>query len=116
VKSEKQKNESENVFSKACREYTITNNLYYNYKSLSYLNTTDIGGLDPLFVNASLDLETANFHLLQGSPAVGNGTATGLINDHDADGVVRPYQGQWDIGAYSWYVLRYFFSFSVVER
>ncbi|GEM_PF-2406633 len=55
---------------------------------------------NPKFVNAG----GADFHLQNGSPAIDSGTGTSAPND-DFDGVSRPQNGAWDIGAFEYLVV-----------
>ncbi len=55
---------------------------------------------DPQFVNAA----GADFHLQNNSPAIDSGTGTNAPND-DFDGVSRPQNGAWDIGAFEYLVV-----------
>ncbi|MBC8011868.1 MAG: right-handed parallel beta-helix repeat-containing protein, partial [Burkholderiales bacterium] len=62
-----------------------------------------LGGVraDPLFVRASLDPATADFHLTPGSPALDAATsAYDFIPTRDLDGHPRPAGPALDIGAY----------------
>jgi hypothetical protein len=54
-----------------------------------------INGGDPKF----FDLESEDFHLLTGSPAIDYGTPISSF-DFDMEGISRPQGEQWDIGAY----------------
>ena len=69
---------------------TIEKNPYYK-------ESTDLIGVDPLFINIS----GYDFHLQSGSQAKDKGIAlTGFATDKD--GIVRPQGSAWDIGAYEY--------------
>jgi parallel beta-helix repeat protein len=54
---------------------------------------------DPLFVNPSLNPDIADFHIMSGSPAIDNASATyGPAIDYG--GISRPQGSGYDIGAY----------------
>ena len=57
-------------------------------------------GVDPEFVNPSIEPTSANFHLRPTSPAIGRGTLAFGVPTFDLDGVSRP-AGDVDIGAYA---------------
>ncbi len=75
-------------------------NLYFGTTNISNKSSSDRVG-DPLFENPSTDLNTANFRLRPGSPAIdaalaGNSPAT------DVGGLSRPVGAAADIGAWEW--------------
>lgn len=57
---------------------------------------------DPLFVArpANSVVGSGDFHLQPGSPAIGAGANLGAFLTMDAEGKLRPSQGNWDVGAY----------------
>jgi parallel beta-helix repeat protein len=85
-------------------ELSMQNNIWfggvfrgsYSPKGSNYILT------DPLFVNASVNPNIANFHLNSNSPAINNGTGNpySASQANDFDGVFRPQGNGYDIGAY----------------
>lgn len=53
---------------------------------------------DPLFADAG----EGDFHLLSNSPCIDNGTDEG-VSDTDKDGIPRPFDNGYDMGAYEYY-------------
>jgi len=78
---------------------TIYNyNVYFN--GTSYKNGPNDKTADPKFVNRALDA-TANFQLLNTSPAINNGSVTaGQFSPVDILGIARPVGFSSDMGAY----------------
>lgn len=93
------------------RAININNNLIYNGSletcddnnggatcaTLTYSQSNNIIGRDPLFVNAS----THDFHLQSGSPAIDKGSPENAPS-HDHDHNIRPQGLAYDIGAYEY--------------
>ena len=52
---------------------------------------------DPKFVSAT------DFHLADGSPAIDQGRASGLLGTLDLDGFTRTFGAKPDVGAYEWH-------------
>ncbi len=77
---------------------TLSNNLRQDSLPTDFSGRNDVLA-DPLFVNASTDPATANFHLQGGSPAIRR-AAAGRGPSRDFDGVVRPARTSGDIGAF----------------
>jgi|GEM_PF-1049594 len=80
---------------------TIYNhNVYFN--GTSYKNGPNDKTADPKFVNRALDA-TANFQLLNTSPAINNGSVTaGQFSANDILGIARPVGFSSDMGAYEY--------------
>jgi hypothetical protein len=75
-------------------------NIYFN--GTSYKNGPNDRTIDPKFVNKALDA-TANFQLLNTSPAINNGnTISGLFAAKDILGISRPVGFSSDMGAYEY--------------
>lgn len=80
------------------------NNTVYDYNLYFNTNKIIVNGLhdvkaDPNFVNPTLVLATADFHLQSGSGAIDKGTfARAPLTDYAND--IRPAGGGFDIGAY----------------
>ncbi len=78
------------------------NNVYFNDAKV-ILGKNDVIA-DPKFANASIDASLADFHVLEGSPAVDKGVA--LFTDptdilaFDINGIARPRGNAVDAGAY----------------
>jgi parallel beta-helix repeat protein len=87
----------------ATSELTMQNNLFFGgiFTSASPKGVNYIIA-DPLFVNATIDPSTANFHLKPNSPAIDKGTSNldPASQRIDFDGVSRPQGAGYDIGAY----------------
>jgi hypothetical protein len=86
------------------RDCTVQNNIVYQPGVTSPRPIVDLGAnntfsnnltSDPLFVDPSAH----DFHLLEDSPAIGEGTALAEVTE-DYDGVLRPQGNAYDIGAY----------------
>jgi parallel beta-helix repeat protein len=76
------------------------NNLYFGTTNIPNKSPSDKVG-DPLFENASTDLNTANFRLRSGSPAIDTALA-GQSPATDVGGLSRPVGAGSDIGAWEW--------------
>ena len=63
-------------------------------------NGTDCIFANPLFVNLSTDRETADFHLTEGSPAIGHGLTEGHYHFPVSDIEKHSRKGRFDCGAY----------------
>jgi parallel beta-helix repeat protein len=110
------------IFASDCRDVNIYNNILYalpgnkinsNFSNINcdydynlYFGDGEIEIVgpnsiiaDPAFVNESLNLTSANFHLNSGSPAINSGTFS-KAPQTDFDGTVRSFQGGIDIGAF----------------
>lgn len=75
-------------------------NIYFN--GTSYKNGPNDKIIDPKFVNKALDA-TANFQLLNTSPAINNGNSiSGLFAAKDILGITRPVGFSSDMGAYEY--------------
>lgn len=72
------------------------NNIYWN-GNIKFRRTGDLEA-DPMFVNASTDRKVADFHLQEGSPAIGHGTDFSANPATDRDG--NPRSPGFDCGAY----------------
>jgi hypothetical protein len=106
-------NDTGNTGTSTIRNCIITNNgstglrtegsvMNHSY-NLVWGNSGDYGGTtagtgeisaDPQFASA------ADYHIEDGSPAVGAGTDLSGITTVDLDGVTRPHGGGWDLGVY----------------
>lgn len=79
-------------------DVVYTNNICWQgnvtYQGSGYLYA------DPLFVNASTDRTVADFHLRDGSPAIGHGASLSYNPSRDLDGKRR--DGRFDCGAYQY--------------
>lgn len=76
-----------------------TNNVYYQGQ-VKISGTADLVA-DPLFVNLSRDNFEADFHLTEGSPAIGHGTTDmPYLPERDIEGKSR--KGRFDCGAYQY--------------
>ena len=76
--------------------HKVKNNLFYqNSVSGMSLDSTNLNGTNPQFVNSG----TGNFRLQAGSPAIDRGTALTESNT-DIVGTPRPQGASFDIGAY----------------
>jgi hypothetical protein len=85
-----------------------TSNVTFDY-NIYFNGSADVTGLhdkfiNPLFVNASIDPAIADFHLLNGSPAIDYGTSVfalpAITPTTDYDGNSRPIGNGIDAGAY----------------
>jgi parallel beta-helix repeat protein len=72
-------------------------NIYFN-GAVAIKGKNDLVA-DPLFVNASVDPATADFHVKDGSPAIDFGTSE-LFASKDISGETRPKGSRVDAGAY----------------
>jgi hypothetical protein len=85
-------------------ELTMQNNLFFGgtFSGSSSPKGVNYIIADPLFVSATIDPSTANFHLKPNSPAIDKGTSNlDPASQHiDFDGVSRPQGAGYDIGAY----------------
>jgi parallel beta-helix repeat protein len=87
---------SQAIVNISSRNVEIENNLLFG----SHRTDRGVGTLikaDPLFVNASTDLNTADFSLRRGSPAIGAGASENCAKTY-FDGT--PRQGACDLGAF----------------
>lgn len=76
-----------------------TNNLYYQGQ-VKIAGTGDLVA-DPLFVNLSRDNFEADFHLTEGSPAIGHGSMDmPYLPERDIEG--KPRKDRFDCGAYQY--------------
>ena len=74
-----------------------TNNLYFQGQ-VKIAGTGDLVA-DPQFVNLSIDNVEADFHLTEGSPAIGHGSLNmPYLPERDIEGRLR--KGRFDCGAY----------------
>lgn len=79
--------------------YTIENNLLNGPSGKPRCDWgSEMLGVNPVLAAPQLASAT-DFHLTANSPAIDAGTATNAP-DHDYDGLIRPMNGVWDIGAY----------------
>lgn len=91
---------------KASRKGTTSSNISFDY-NLNFGGTAyitgihDINGKDPLFVNPSLNILTADFRLKTDSPAIDSALSTQSPAD-DYIGNSRPQGAGYDIGAYEY--------------
>jgi parallel beta-helix repeat protein len=76
------------------------NNLYFGTTNIPDKSSSDKVG-DPLFENPSTDLNTANFRLKSGSPAI-DAALTRNSPATDVGGLPRPVGAGSDIGAWEW--------------
>ena len=111
------------IFSNQCRNVNIVNNIMYakdggccntvpvNPDSESYENNLYFNGeervmgihgkvADPKFVAPTTESLNSDFHLLEGSPAIGAGTFKEYMPETDRDGISR--EGRIDAGAYQY--------------
>ena len=77
---------------------TYDYNLYYNGLKPEVMGAHDIVA-NPCFVHPGDDFTQADFHLQQGSPAIGSGTSI-LAPTKDLAGNARPGKSGYDRGAY----------------
>jgi parallel beta-helix repeat protein len=78
---------------------TYDYNLYFN-GTVAVSGAHDVVG-NPLFVAPGLDVATADFRLLSGSPAIDSGTTvSGVTSTADRTGLARPQGSALDRGAY----------------
>ncbi len=77
-------------------QVSLTNNLYFNGSNVPSQDANGVEA-DPLFVNAA----SGDLRLQATSPAINKGSAmVGSVVTVDANGVVRPQNGAFDIGAF----------------
>ena len=111
------------IFSNQCRNVNIVNNIMYakdggccntvpvNPDSEIYENNLYFNGevrvmgingkvADPKFVAPTTESLNSDFHLLEGSPAIGAGTFKEYMPETDRDGISR--EGRIDAGAYQY--------------
>ncbi len=94
-----------NVYDGTDPQYKVSNivferNLYFNTTNIPNKTASDLVG-DPLFESASTDLNTANFRLRPGSPAI-DAALAGNSPLTDVGGLSRPVGAASDIGAWEW--------------
>lgn len=77
------------------------NNLYFGASTVPVTSPSDIVGRDPLFVNPTLDLGTANFAVRAGSPAIDTALAA-QSPATDIAGTRRPVGAGPDLGAWEY--------------
>jgi hypothetical protein len=78
---------------------TFDYNLYFNTKTLSVKGEHDIRDLDPLYIKASTDADSADFRLQEGSPAIDAGSSE-YAPSTDITGGPRVIGAGIDLGAY----------------
>ncbi len=76
---------------------TVSNNVYYNSGNGPSQDAKAVNN-NPLFVNVAM----GDFRLQGTSPAKNTGAALEIVTK-DIDGIGRPQDGAWDIGAYEYY-------------
>ncbi|WP_130733892.1 T9SS type A sorting domain-containing protein [Flavobacterium sp. J27] len=91
--------ERANFLDAASTGFSFGNNLIFNAinNQISYTNSTDKVGLDPLFINPNL--YNGNFKVETTSPAI-NGGNNLIFATTDYDGISRPQGSSSDIGAF----------------
>ena len=73
---------------------------YFNLTTTTSVDNTNKTGVNPMFVNASINPATANFKVLQGSPAIDAGTPAYGLPLFDITYASRSQGGSVDLGAY----------------
>ena len=90
---------SHNAHAEVVSHYTIENNLLNGTSGKPRCDWgSEMLGTNPLLAAPQL-VSATDFHLTASSPAIDAGTAN-HAPDHDYDGLVRPMNGLWDLGAY----------------
>jgi len=73
---------------------------YFNLTTTTSVDNSNKTGVNPMFVNPSIDPAVANFKVLQGSPAIDAGTIEYGLPAYDITYAARTQGGSVDLGAY----------------